>query len=778
MGGIYPFGSRTRRPAVTWNPYLFAGVPHLADTQTIVLYPPAFLLRWLPVAPFLSWMIALHLWIAGAGTLFLARVIGLGWVSASAAMLAVTFGGSVAPWLHHGHLLLLFSTSWLPWALGLSVLSARRATLAPHPALVLVLVLQFLAGFAQSSLYIAAVVGFYFVYAAAWPDKASDDVARWRPLAQVAVLAVVTLLVSAFQLLPFIELVAEAGRTAGIPYSAAAEDGWSFRDLASVFFPFYGIQGSRTYRNMPDPAYVSVVLVCLVPFAFLCRSRRRMAIFCSLLVVGAMAFALGDHLPFYRLHHFLFPGLRVPGRLLFIATLGLALLGGLGLERFVALAADRPRQSVAAIAVLTLIAFGAAGLALLSRGSTPVPPAHAWPWLFVAAMALVIGLSPIAAALGRRPALVAALVVVAVDLTVYAKGAVETVPVESAQTLRMWLGTPDGGRAWSACNHRVGAAELSIHGQAALRGLGGVYLRDYAEWFALLETADRPSDTIGKTGIRRDLLNSANVTSIIACEPLDVASLTSISHVGPVRVYENTAAWPRAVWMCEGQELSRDPIVAMLRRGRYESGRLVVVDGSIVHVRWAPTMSDDQRRERERHYQLFEGVQTEGATWRYVLGDGSPANVGALTRDGAVEDTNGIDRGAGILVPSSEADARDSRFTQLLIRAGECERAAEVNLVTVDRPDGHLKLRVNAPAHGFVFLSEPYYPERQAFVDGQPVAAVKANVAFTAVPVAPGWHDVELRYVPRSFYQGITISLATLIAWTLIGRRRRLRAGR
>ena len=75
-------------------------------------------------------------------------------------------------------------------------------------------------------------------------------------------------------------------------------------------------------------------------------------------------------------------------------------------------------------------------------------------------------------ALGQRPALVAALAVVAVDLTVYAKGAVETVPVESAQTLRMWLGTPDGGRAWSACDNRVGAAELSIHGRAALRGLG------------------------------------------------------------------------------------------------------------------------------------------------------------------------------------------------------------------------------------------------------------------------------------------------------------------
>lgn len=80
-----------------WNPYLFAGVPHLANTQTIVLYPPAMLLRWLPPAAFLSWMVALHLWIAGAGALFLARVAGLGWGPAAAAAIAAAFGGSVAP---------------------------------------------------------------------------------------------------------------------------------------------------------------------------------------------------------------------------------------------------------------------------------------------------------------------------------------------------------------------------------------------------------------------------------------------------------------------------------------------------------------------------------------------------------------------------------------------------------------------------------------------------------------------------------------------------------
>ena len=65
-------------------------------------------------------MIALHLWIAGAGTFFTARTIGLQWPAAAAAALAVMLGGSVPGWIHNGHLLLLYSAAWVPWAFGLA----------------------------------------------------------------------------------------------------------------------------------------------------------------------------------------------------------------------------------------------------------------------------------------------------------------------------------------------------------------------------------------------------------------------------------------------------------------------------------------------------------------------------------------------------------------------------------------------------------------------------------------------------------------------------------
>jgi uncharacterized membrane protein YfhO len=90
-----------------------------------------------------------------------------------------------------------------------------------------------------------------------------------------------------------------------------------------------------------------------------------------------------------------------------------------------------------------------------------------------------------------------------------------------------------------------------------------------------------------------------------------------------------------------------------------------------------------------------------------------------------------------------------------------------------NQPSGYLEATVNAPVPGYVFLSEPYYPERRAFVDDHPVPAVEANLAFTAVPVPAGTHRLELHYVPSSFRLGLGISALTLFVWAGVSWRRR-----
>src|SRR4029079_1275813 len=56
-----------------------------------------------------------------------------------------------------------------------------------------------------------------------------------------------------------------------------------------------------------------------------------------------------------------------------------------------------------------------------------------------------------------------------------------------------------------------------------------------------------------------------------------------------------------------------------------------------------------------------------------------------------------------------------------------------------------------------------------------PVKPIKANVAFTAVPVPAGRHTIELRYVPRLFRTGLGVSLATLGVWVVAAGRIRMK---
>jgi len=88
-----------------------------------------------------------------------------------------------------------------------------------------------------------------------------------------------------------------------------------------------------------------------------------------------------------------------------------------------------------------------------------------------------------------------------------------------------------------------------------------------------------------------------------------------------------------------------------------------------------------------------------------------------------------------------------------------------------------VRLEVESRESGYVFLSEPFYPERIATVDGVRVTATKANLAFMLVPVPAGEHVVELRYEPTTLRLGTMVSLATAVSWWGLARWARRRGG-
>lgn len=77
--------------------------------------------------------------------------------------------------------------------------------------------------------------------------------------------------------------------------------------------------------------------------------------------------------------------------------------------------------------------------------------------------------------------------------------------------------------------------------------------------------------------------------------------------------------------------------------------------------------------------------------------------------------------------------------------------------VTRDTPES-MRLTVTASSPALLVTSEVAYPAWHAYVDGNPVETVTANVAFRAVPVPAGTHTVEFRYESRALNAGLLLS--------------------
>jgi hypothetical protein len=269
----------------------------------------------------------------------------------------------------------------------------------------------------------------------------------------------------------------------------------------------------------------------------------------------------------------------------------------------------------------------------------------------------------------------------------------------------------------------------------------------------------------------------ANVSRVVVCRRSPDGRLSGVD------VQHNERSWPRAMWVCGVEDVSRRDAIARVLRGRYDaSGRLQ--PRRYIKLRWAAAVHDARRTELERLHHLQNGVAVEGVTWKYLLGDSSLDAVLAIIRDPEVEDTHGVDRATGAFMPTEELQdsipeiAGDDTKTMLLPSTVACAGQGQVDVRVRDQPDGRVVAHVNAPTAGYVFFSEPYYSERRATVDGRRVPLSKANLTFTAVLVPAGHHEVELRYRPSSFYLGSLISGATAAGYVFVAVRRPRRKGR
>jgi hypothetical protein len=125
-----------------------------------------------------------------------------------------------------------------------------------------------------------------------------------------------------------------------------------------------------------------------------------------------------------------------------------------------------------------------------------------------------------------------------------------------------------------------------------------------------------------------------------------------------------------------------------------------------------------------------------------------------------------VEPDADKILPTLYNDSFNHHTTAILEEQPALAIGSSVDTASVCRITSYglntITMDVTTAQNGLLMLSEMYYPEWKARVDGNPVPLYRADYALRAIPVPAGHHTVTCYYDPQSFKKGLRLSLIAL----------------
>jgi hypothetical protein len=353
-----------------WNPYLFMGVPFLANIQTAVFYPLNLPLIWLSTPKMVAYSIVIHIFLGGLFAYLYARLsLGLRLFGALVTAIVFAFGGFLGARVEHlTHLsvyvwlpllFLLFDLARLPNpspGVGKGVGEGSNHFLPALAGLALAIALQFTAGHLQASYINLFALGLYALLGhlrlgrsqiapagfairreQKW-DLASLAKALGRNLLIYILSVSLGVALAALQLLPSYELSRLSMRSGGLSYREAASFSLRPHLILYSLLPTFGedlgqVFGGESFSEYVG--YVGVLALFLALVGVVGRWRGHRTLFFVFLGALGLFLALGLANPAYFIFYKVVPGFsffRAPARWLYLYTTAVAILAGLGAD--------------------------------------------------------------------------------------------------------------------------------------------------------------------------------------------------------------------------------------------------------------------------------------------------------------------------------------------------------------------------------------------------------------------------------------------------------------
>mgnify|MGYP007059381025 CR=1 FL=1 len=677
-----------------WDANSFSGYPFLSNPQVALFYPLNWPLLLLPVRFALSWHVLVHLVIAGLGMFLLVQHLSGSRAGAWLAALTFAFSGFMAARIWAGHIGLIATDAWLPWLLLGTAWSVQRRTIWAAVVAGVPLALAILAGHTTSLLYIGLAWGLFAVYLL-WTTPERRLVVR-----QVAILALLGLLLAGVQLVPLAEFSTVSSRAAEPTFDFATAYSLPPSHIITWLLPeFFGEPTRAGYWSVPafDELTYYVGLLPLLGVALALRRPTRLGWFYLALIVLGFLLALGSYGFLYGIFYDFLPPFRLaraPGRAAFLLVFALPALLGEAVAQWEQVDWGQKQDGfmrwlVGGTAVAILASLAATGAVFAAQHPTETS-GRLWHQLggwgialvgIVAGGWLLVRFFAESDASKKRWWLGGLTVLLLADLWIFG---FKLVQVGGTAVDSLWT---DARQIIGETELRVLPWGISIFEQngAMQVGLASVFGYNALEVGANIAFASSVPDP---RSTAYDILGAGTV---VAPTPLQGVE----EGERPLQLLGNT-----------------ERVCVYRRRRTLPLARLVT------HVEIIPDAAQ--------------------ATARVHQPDFDPATMVILETE-----------------PNCALPGRESGGTPAL-------SGAEVAVIS-EQTDGYWQIQTSSTTPALLILSETAYPGWRLFVDGEEQEWQTAYTAVRATCVPAGEHTVEWRYRPRSYTIGGLLSLLGLV---------------
>lgn len=344
-----------------WNPYIFSGMPFIADIQVGFFYPFNRLLTFfldsnghLSVWG-LQFIVIIHFLIAQLSFFFLMRSKNVSQLGSAIGGIAYSF--SMMMVFHVIHPMMIYHLAWFPLVFMLFIKALDKGDYRYGIGAGLILGTTMLAGHPQTTLYEAFFLGIYYLWHLGNNLKIIDKKKLTLSLISGAVTFIVAVGVFQIQFLTSREL-ADLSLRADISVEKSAKGSLEFKQITNFVNPhqFGKMSGDQNVPNTftlttsegvqadyfyywETAFYFGTISLLLGIIGILVTIKSKFTQFLLMMIIFGLLYALGsnfflhglmDNLPF-------FGQFRIPSRMMLYVIFGTSILAGIGFDSLLAI---------------------------------------------------------------------------------------------------------------------------------------------------------------------------------------------------------------------------------------------------------------------------------------------------------------------------------------------------------------------------------------------------------------------------------------------------------